>query len=59
MLKITLKRSPIKATASQRETVRGLGLKKLNSTRTLQDTPEVRGMILKVLHLVEMEETAD
>jgi large subunit ribosomal protein L30 len=59
MLKVTLKKSPIKSTKSQRETVKGLGLRKLNSTRLLPDTPEVRGMIGKVSHIVECEEIAD
>jgi large subunit ribosomal protein L30 len=34
--------------------VRGLGLRKLNSTRTLEDTPAVRGMITKVAYLVQV-----
>jgi large subunit ribosomal protein L30 len=59
MLKVTLKRSPIKATESQRATVRGLGLRKVNSTRLLQDTVEVRGMLTKVFHLVTVEEVAE
>jgi large subunit ribosomal protein L30 len=59
MLKVTLKKSPIKATKPQRETVRGLGLKKLRQSRVLQDSPEVRGMVLKVSHLVELEEVAE
>ena len=59
MLKVTLKRSVIKSTKIQRDTVRGLGLRKLNSSRVLQDTPEIRGMVRKVSHLVEMEEVAD
>lgn len=59
MLKVTLRKSVIKSTRDQRETVRGLGLRKLNSSRILSDTPEIRGMILKVKHLVELEEVAD
>ena len=39
---------------SHRDTVRGLGLRKLNSTRTLEDTPAVRGMINKVAYLVQV-----
>ncbi len=58
MLKVTLKKSIIKSTKSQRETVRGLGLTKLNSSRVLKDTPEIRGMVGKVSHLVEWEEVA-
>ena len=37
-----------------RATVRGLGLRKLNSQRTLEDTPSVRGMINKVAYLVQV-----
>jgi large subunit ribosomal protein L30 len=59
MLKVTLKRSTIKATEAQLASVRGLGLKKINSTRVLQDTPAIRGMLLKVGHLVNVEEVAD
>ncbi|MBI5572780.1 MAG: 50S ribosomal protein L30 [Desulfomonile tiedjei] len=59
MLKVTLKRSLIKATKSQVETVRGLGLRKRMQSRTLQDTPAIRGMILKVNHLVEWEQVAE
>lgn len=56
MLKVTLKKSVIKATQRQRETVKGLGLRKMNSFRFLADTSEIRGMIRKVNHLVEVEE---
>ena len=59
MLKVTLKRSLIKSTKAQIETVRGLGLRKRMQTRTLQDTPAIRGMILKVNHLVEWEQVAE
>ena len=41
-----------------RETLIGLGLGKMRRTRELQDTPEVRGMIRKVHHLVEVKEKA-
>ena len=59
MLKVTLKKSPIKAPKRQRETVRGLGLRRIQQSRILQDTPEIRGMIRKVGHLVENEEVAE
>ena len=59
MLKVTLKRSLIKATRAQVDTVRGLGLRKMFQSRTLQDTPAIRGMILKVNHLVEWEKVAE
>ena len=44
--------SPIRREAKQRQTLIGLGLNKINRTKTLPDTPEVRGMIEKVKHLV-------
>ena len=53
-VKIQLVRSPIGCQESHRATVRGLGLRKLNSTRTLEDTPAVRGMINKVAYLVQV-----
>ena len=40
----------------QKETMTGLGLKKIRQTRELEDTPSVRGMIRKVAHLVKVEE---
>ncbi|MGB1876100.1 MAG: 50S ribosomal protein L30 [Rhodospirillaceae bacterium] len=47
--------SPIGRHKSQRATLKGLGLDKMHSTRTLEDTPSVRGMINKVSHLVRVE----
>ena len=46
--------SPIRRPAYQRATLIGLGLNKMHKTRTLKDTPEVRGMIRRVRHLVEV-----
>ena len=46
--------SPIRRTADQRATLIGLGLNKIRRQRTLQDTPEVRGMLRKVPHLVRV-----
>jgi large subunit ribosomal protein L30 len=46
--------SPIRREASQRQTLVGLGLNKLNRRSTLEDTPSVRGMIAKVAHLVRV-----
>ena len=57
MLKVTLKKSKIKATKSQRETIRGLGLTRINSFKILEDTPAIRGMANKVAHLIQLEET--
>jgi large subunit ribosomal protein L30 len=53
-LTVKLVRSPIGCKASHRDTVRGLGLRKLNSTRELEDTPAVRGMINKIAYLVQV-----
>ena len=46
--------SPIRRPAKQRATLVGLGLNKMHRTRELEDTPEVRGMIRKIPHLVEI-----
>ena len=51
---VQLVRSPIGTKESHRATVRGLGLRKLDSTSELQDTPEVRGMINKISYLVKV-----
>ncbi len=53
-VKIQLVRSPIGTQQSHRDTVRGLGLRKLNSVSELQDSPEVRGMINKISYLVKV-----
>jgi large subunit ribosomal protein L30 len=55
-VEVQLVRSPIGTRASHRATVRGLGLRKLNSKSKLKDTPEVRGMIDKVAYLVRIIE---
>ena len=54
-IKITQTGSPIRREASQRATLIGLGLNKMHKTRELEDTPEVRGMIRKVQHMVKVE----
>ena len=53
---VTLKRSSIGRRQDQRATLKGLGLNKLNKTVTLENTPAVRGMIKKVIHLLEINE---
>ncbi len=53
-VKIQLVRSPIGCKQDHRATVIGLGLRKLNSVRELQDTPAVRGMINKIAYLVKV-----
>ena len=47
--------SPIRRPAVQRATLIGLGLNKMHKTRELEDSPEVRGMIRKVQHMVSVE----
>ena len=51
---VKLVRSPIGTRSDHRATVLGLGLKKINQTRVLEDTPAVRGMITKVQYLVHI-----
>ncbi|MBH69299.1 MAG: 50S ribosomal protein L30 [Rhodospirillaceae bacterium] len=58
LLKVTQIKSAIGRKPGQRETLIGLGLNKLNKTRTLEDTAAVRGMVNKVKHLVRIEESA-
>jgi len=53
-IKVKLVRSPIGCKQSHRDTVRGLGLRRLNSVRELQDTPAVRGMVNKISYLVQV-----
>lgn len=54
-VKVTLVKSPIGTKADHRATLLGLGLKKLNQSRVLEDTPAVHGMITKVAYLVRAE----
>lgn len=59
-LKITLVKSYIGRPEAQRKVLRGMGLGKVNKTVSLNDTPEIRGMVRKVVHLVaavEVEES--
>ena len=55
-VKITQTGSPIRRTPNQRQTLIGLGLNKRHKTVELEDTPEVRGMIRKVQHMVTVSE---
>jgi large subunit ribosomal protein L30 len=55
---VTQTGSPIGRDPKQRKTLIGLGLNKMHRTRTLEDTPAVRGMINKVKHLVKVEDAA-
>jgi large subunit ribosomal protein L30 len=55
-LKITLKKSTIKSKEDQKATVAALGLRKIGQTVEHKDNPQIRGMINKVSHLVQVEE---
>ena len=55
-LKVTLKSSTIGCSERQRLNVIGLGLRKVGQSRVLENTPAVRGMVRKVLHLVTVSE---
>lgn len=55
-LKMTLRKSKIGSTKKIRATLTGLGLTRTNKTIVRKDTPEIRGMLRKVMHLVEVEE---
>lgn len=55
-LKITLKKSVIGRPSKQRDILKGMGLLKINKVVTLEDSPEIRGMVNKVSHLVLCEE---
>ena len=53
-VKVKLVRSPSRTVGGHRDTVLGLGLKRMNQVRELEDTPSVRGMITKVAYLVKV-----
>ncbi len=55
-LRITLVKSPIGYPKRQKETVRSLGLRRLQSSVVHDDTPPIRGMVNKISHLVKVEE---
>ena len=58
-LKITLKKSMVGRPEKHRRTVRSLGLRKLNKTVVLNDSPTIRGMVNQVSHLLEVKEGSD
>lgn len=58
MLRITLVRSPIGYSIRQKQTVRALGLRKLQQIVERPDNPAVRGMVNKISHLLRVEEIA-
>ena len=53
-LKVKLEKSPSRTVGGHRDTVLGLGLKRINQVRELEDTPAVRGMITQVQYLVKV-----
>jgi large subunit ribosomal protein L30 len=55
-LRITQRRSAIDRPRDQKETVRRLGLRRIGHSVVQEDRPEIRGMIAKVRHLVDVEE---
>jgi large subunit ribosomal protein L30 len=55
-LQVTLVKSQIGIKPKHRGTLRALGLRKIGSTNTLPDRPEIRGMLARVPHLVRVEE---
>ncbi|HDZ86195.1 hypothetical protein LCGC14_1630100 [marine sediment metagenome] len=56
-IKVVQKKSVIGRPLDQKRTVRALGLKRINDSVVHEDKPEIRGMINKVKHLIELEET--
>jgi large subunit ribosomal protein L30 len=58
-LKVTQIRSVIGQKHNQRETIRSLGLKRINDVVIKEDRPEIRGMIFTVSHLVTVEEVSE
>jgi large subunit ribosomal protein L30 len=58
-LKITQTRSVIGSLGKHKKTVRALGLKRIRDSRVHSDTPQVRGMIQKVRHLIKVEEVEE
>jgi large subunit ribosomal protein L30 len=55
-IRVRLRGSEISANARQRQTIRGLGLRRIGDERLLGKTPAVLGMIRKVAHLLEVED---
>ena len=58
-LRVTQVRSTIGAIEKHKRTVRALGLRRIRDSRVHRDTPQIRGMIAKVRHLVRVEEVDD
>ena len=56
---VQLKRSIIGSSKQQKSCIRGLGLKKMHSKKTLENTPAVRGMIKKAIHFLDIKEESN
>jgi large subunit ribosomal protein L30 len=56
IIKLTLVKSPIGYPKEQKATVRALGLRRMHQTVEHKDTPVVRGMVAKVIHMIKVEE---
>ncbi len=56
VLRITLVRSPLGNTLRHKATVRSLGLRRMHQTVELADSPQLRGMVAKVAHMITVEE---
>ena len=57
-IKVTLVKSPIDRPERQKQTLKALGLNKMNATREIEATPQILGMVRKVDHLISVEEIA-
>jgi len=55
-LRVTLVKSPIGYTKDQKKTARALGLNRMNQTVEHKDSPALRGMLTKIIHLLRIEE---
>ena len=55
-IKITLVKSPIDRPERQKETLKALGLNKMNASREVEATPQILGMVRKVEHMILVEE---
>jgi large subunit ribosomal protein L30 len=58
-LRITQTKSAIGSLENHKRTIRALGLKRIRDSRVHDDTPQIRGMIHKVRHLIKVEEVED
>lgn len=57
-IKITQVKSAIDRPESQKQTLKALGLRKMNATKEVEATPQILGMVRKVEHLIKVEELA-